>query len=84
MKRTMQHAEQAERLQHAEIAGEYGDRLAVGKVNAYEEPELAAIFGIASVPAIVVLKKRQGSKHLCGLQTEGTDLKASDAGGNLK
>ena len=38
-----------------EIASERGD-IAVGKVNVDESPELAAEFGVYSIPTLVVLK----------------------------
>lgn len=40
----------------AEIAGEYAGKAIVGKVNVDEEPELAAAFGVASIPMFAVLK----------------------------
>ncbi len=40
----------------AEIAGEYDGRIKVGKVNVDDEPELAAAFGVQSIPTVVVIK----------------------------
>ena len=40
----------------AEIAEERKDVIKVGKVNVDEEPELAAKFGIMSIPAVLLLK----------------------------
>ena len=40
----------------AEIAEERKDVIKVGKVNVDEEPELAAKFGIMSIPAVLLFK----------------------------
>ena len=40
----------------AEIAEEYAGKVKVGKVNVDEEPELAAEFGITSIPTLIVFK----------------------------
>lgn len=40
----------------AEIAEERKDVIRVGKVNVDEEPELAAKFGIMSIPAVLLFK----------------------------
>lgn len=40
----------------AEIAEERKDVIKVGKVNVDEEPELAAQFGIMSIPAVLLFK----------------------------
>ena len=39
-----------------DIAGRYGDKVLVGKVNVDEEPELARRFGVMSIPTVVFLK----------------------------
>jgi len=40
----------------AELAEEYADSLKVGKVNVDDEPALAAQFGIASIPTLLLFK----------------------------
>ena len=40
----------------AEVAEERKDVIKVGKVNVDEEPELAAKFGIMSIPAVLLFK----------------------------
>lgn len=39
-----------------ELSEEYEGKAIVGKVNVDEEPELAAAFGVASIPMFVALK----------------------------
>jgi len=39
-----------------EIANEYEGKIKVGKVNVDNQPELAAVFGVASIPTVVVMK----------------------------
>ena len=43
----------------AEIAEEEAGKVKVGKVNVDEEPELAAKYGISSIPAILLFKNGQ-------------------------
>jgi len=40
----------------AEIAEEYAGRVKVGKVNVDDEPALANMFGIESIPTVMVFK----------------------------
>lgn len=39
-----------------EIAEEYAGKIKVGKVNVDEEPELSALFQVASIPTLMVFK----------------------------
>lgn len=39
-----------------EIAGDYSGKVKVGKVNVDNEEQLAATFGISSIPTIVIMK----------------------------
>ena len=39
-----------------EIAKEYADTVTVGTINVDEQPELANMFGIASIPTVMVFK----------------------------
>jgi len=43
----------------AELAAERSATLKVGKVNVDEEPELAARFGIMSIPALILFRNGQ-------------------------
>ena len=40
----------------AEIAEEYAGKVKVGKVNVDDEPQLANMFGIESIPTVMVFK----------------------------
>ena len=42
-----------------QIAAEYAGRLTVAKVNVDEEPRIAEMFGIRSIPTLVVLHGRE-------------------------
>ena len=42
-----------------QIAAEYDARLRVAKVNIDEEPQIAAAFGVRSIPTMVVLHERK-------------------------
>jgi thioredoxin 1 len=59
-----------------ELANEAGDRFRVGKVNAWEEPDLAAGYRIAAVPTLLVFKSGAVVNALVGYQDKRTLLKA--------
>ncbi len=40
-----------------ELAAEYGDQIVIYKVNTESEPELAAAFGIRSIPSLLFIPK---------------------------
>ena len=48
------------------LAGEYADKLIVGKVNVDEQRELAAKYGIASIPTIRMYKDGAPAETLVG------------------
>ena len=52
----------------AEVAEELDGMIRVGKVNIDEEPALAARFGIASIPTLLVFKDGQITGQSIGLQ----------------
>ena len=52
----------------AEVAEELDGKIRVGKVNIDEEPALAARFGIASIPTLLVFKYGQITGQSIGLQ----------------
>ena len=51
-----------------ELAGEYKDRLTVGKVNVDENRQVAARFGIRSIPTILLLRDGTRVDQIMGLQ----------------
>ena len=52
----------------AQIAEEQAGRVTVGKVNVDEQPQLAARFGIVSIPTVVVLRGGQEVQRAVGLR----------------
>ena len=49
-----------------EIGAEYGDKLEIAKVNVDDEGELAAQYGITSIPALYVFQNGQVVKQMIG------------------
>ncbi len=54
----------------AEIAEELDGRLTVGKVNVDEVPELAAQFGIISIPTLILFRNGEAVKKTVGYCTK--------------
>ena len=59
-----------------ELAEEYNGRVRIGKVNIDEFQELAAQYGIRSIPTLLIFKQGQVAEQLVGLRSK-RDLKAS-------
>ena len=59
-----------------ELATEYNGKIKSGKVNIDEHQELAAKFGIRSIPTLLLFKQGQVAEQLVGLRSK-RDLKAS-------
>jgi thioredoxin 1 len=59
-----------------ELAQEYDGRVKIGKVNIDEHQELAAQYGIRSIPTLLLFKQGQVAEQLVGLRSK-RDLKAS-------
>ena len=59
-----------------ELAEEYNGRVRIGKVNIDESQELAAQYGIRSIPTLLLFQKGQVAEQLVGLRSK-RDLKAS-------
>jgi thioredoxin 1 len=59
-----------------ELAEEYSGRVKIGKVNIDEFQELAAQYGIRSIPTLLLFTKGQVAEQLVGLRSK-RDLKSS-------
>ncbi len=59
-----------------ELATEYTGKVRIGKVNIDEAQELAAQYGIRSIPTLLLFKQGQVAEQLVGLRSK-RDLKAS-------
>lgn len=56
----------------AEIAEEYAGRAVVGKVNVDDEPQLAMMFGIQSIPTVLIFKDGKLAESVVGLRSKET------------
>jgi thioredoxin 1 len=59
-----------------ELAGEYQDKIKIGKVNVDDHQGLAAQFRISSIPTLLVIKNGQVAEQMVGAKSK-RDLKAS-------
>jgi thioredoxin 1 len=64
-----------------QVSAAVGDRAVVAKVNVDEEPELAAAFGVQSIPTLVVMKGARLVNRMVGLQQAPALIKALEAAG---
>ena len=53
-----------------QVAAEVDGRAKVGKVNVDEQPELAAQFGVMSIPTLVVMKQAKAVATRVGVQSK--------------
>lgn len=53
-----------------QVAAEVDGRAKVGKVNVDEQPELAAQFGVMSIPTLVVMKQGKAVATRVGVQSK--------------
>jgi thioredoxin 1 len=49
-----------------QLAGQYSDRLKVGKINVDEEEELAGRHGVVSIPTLIVYKEGKIANQAAG------------------
>jgi thioredoxin 1 len=59
-----------------ELATEYQGKVKIGKVNVDDNQNLAAQYGIRSIPTLLVLKNGQVAEQMIGAKSK-RDLKAS-------
>jgi len=59
-----------------ELAGEYEGRVRIGKVNIDELQELAAQYGIHSIPTLLLFRQGEVADQIVGLRSK-RELKAS-------
>ena len=58
-----------------ELAGEYDNRVRIGKVNIDEDQELAADYGVRAIPTFLLFKGGEVAGQLVGMVSKG-DMKA--------
>lgn len=61
------------------VAAEVGDKAVIAKVNVDENPELAAKYGIRSIPTLILLKDGENKQQFVGLQQQPALVAAIDA-----
>lgn len=54
------------------LADELSDKAVVGKVNIDDEPDLAAKYGVVTIPTIILFKDGQEVNRLVGVQSKLT------------
>ena len=52
------------------LAEEYDGRATVGKVDIDEEPDLAARYGVMSIPTVILFKNGEEAARMVGLQSK--------------
>lgn len=59
-----------------EIADEMSDKVVVGKINVDDNQELAAQFGVMSIPTVILFKSGDASQQWVGVQDKQTYVSA--------
>ncbi|MFA7209772.1 MAG: thioredoxin [Parcubacteria group bacterium] len=54
----------------SDLATEMGDKAKIGKLNVDENPDIAAKFGIMSIPSIKIFKGGKVAKEFVGVQNK--------------
>jgi thioredoxin len=62
-----------------EVAGQYGDKAKVGKVNIDEQPELAQRFSVMSIPTLIMFKDGTVSGRSVGVVAKNKISEMIDA-----
>ena len=53
-----------------ELAAEYGEAVKIAKVNVDQQPNLAARYGIRSIPTIIIFRAGEIVEQLVGMQAK--------------
>ena len=53
-----------------ELAAEYGEKVKIAKVNVDQQPNLAARYGIRSIPTIIIFRAGEIVEQLVGMQAK--------------
>lgn len=61
------------------VAAEVGDKATIAKVNVDESPDLAAKYGIRSIPTLILLKDGENKQQFVGLQQQAALISAIEA-----
>lgn len=61
-----------------ELAAEYGDKIVIYKVNTENEQELAAVFGIRSIPSLLFVPMNEQPQMTMGAMSKADLKKAID------
>jgi len=61
------------------VVAAVGDKAVIAKVNVDENPELAAKYGIRSIPTLILLKDGESKQQMIGLQQEAALVSAIEA-----
>ena len=61
------------------VAAEIGEKATIAKVNVDEFPELAAKYGIRSIPTLILLKDGENKQQFVGLQQQAALVSAIEA-----
>jgi len=61
-----------------EIAEQLGDKVKIVKLNVDENPNIAAKYGIMSIPTLLVFQDGEVSKRLIGAKSKGALLQELD------
>ncbi len=62
-----------------ELAADYADRVKIAKLNVDDHPEIAARYGVRSIPTVMVFAKGQVAATIIGARNRQDYQKAFDA-----
>lgn len=62
-----------------DLAGQYGEKAVVGKVNVDEEQELAIRYGVMSIPTVIFFKDGKEIERKVGVMPAGVFTEVLDA-----